>query len=252
MLFLSGLIIIIDLFITRFVNWTFWKPQIKKGEKQKAGFEVLDALILAAIAAIFLRLFIIEAYTIPTSSMEKTLLAGDYIFVGKMKYGPRLPITPLSLPFTHNVLPLTNSTPSYLSWIKSPYKRLKGFTSIKHNDIVVFNYPEGDTVVVEYPNQSYYSLVRQYGRNFVRSNYTIKSRPVDKKDNYIKRCIGLPGDEVQIIHGIAHVNDKMEKLPGKSQFNYFIKTEGNEVDTLIFNSYEISLYDIYPNVVYID
>ncbi|MBN2347494.1 MAG: signal peptidase I [Bacteroidales bacterium] len=241
-----GLIIIFDGFLTKFVNWTFWKKRLPAGKKHKFTTELLDALIMALIAALLIRIFVIEAYTIPTSSMEKTLLAGDYILVGKLKYGPRLPITPLSMPFSQNILPLAK-TKSYLEWIKMPYKRLNGLRKIKNYDVVVFNYPEGDTIVAEYPDKSYYTLVRQYGRRFMLNNHTIITRPVDKKDNYIKRCIGIPGDTVKIIHGRAVINGVPEILPKTTQFNYFVKTEGSAADTQVFNQYQIALYDINYN-----
>ncbi|MEF8846198.1 MAG: S26 family signal peptidase, partial [Bacteroidales bacterium] len=111
--FLLGLIIIFDWFITKKVNWTFWK---KPGERPNKVIEWVDALIFAVIAASLIRLFIIEAYTIPTSSMEKTLLAGDYLFVSKVTYGPKMPNTPISFPFAHNTLPLTSTTKTYVDW----------------------------------------------------------------------------------------------------------------------------------------
>ncbi len=206
--------------------------------------DFLDATISAIIAAFMLRIFVIEAYTIPTSSMEKTLLVGDYIFVSKINYGPRLPMTPLSLPFAHNALPFTKSMKSYVEWLKIPYRRLAGFSKIKQGDVVVFNFPEGDTIARDVPDKSYYSLVRQYGRNFILNNHRILVRPIDKRDNYVKRCIGIPGDTIQIIHGVAYINHIRERIPENAQYNYFIKAEGDKHDTAIFKKYHISLYDI--------
>ena len=153
--FLLGLIIIFDWFITKKVNWTFWK---KPGERPNKVIEWVDALIFAVIAASLIRLFIIEAYTIPTSSMEKTLLAGDYLFVSKVTYGPKMPNTPISFPFAHNTLPLTSTTKSYVEWVKRDYKRLAGLSPIKRNDIVVFNFPAGDTVISQMQDRNYYSI----------------------------------------------------------------------------------------------
>ncbi len=242
--FFLGLIILLDFHITHLVNWTFWKKRRKKGEKQSLRVDFLDAAISALIAALVLRIFVIEAYTIPTSSMEKTLLVGDYIFVSKISYGPRLPMTPLALPFSGNILPFTKSVKSYVEWLKIPYRRLWGFSKIKQDDIVVFNFPEGDTVVPDIPDKSYYSLVRQYGRDYILNNYKISVRPIDKRDNYVKRCIGTPGDTVQIIHGVAYINHIRERIPATLQYNYFIKAEGNKQDTAIFEKYGISLYDV--------
>ena len=183
---LLGLPILFDYHITRKVNWTFWK---KRDEKKKSALvEWVDALVFAIIAATLIRMFFIEAYTIPTSSMEKSMLVGDYLFVSKVSYGPKLPNTPISFPFAHHTLPLTKNNKSYVEWIKRPYKRLAGFGDIKRNDVVVFNYPEGDTVIVQFQsNRSYYSVVKEIGRERVWREYDVISRPVDKRENYIKR-----------------------------------------------------------------
>src|SRR6056297_4236387 len=156
---LLGLPVIFDIYITKKVNWTFWK---KRGKKPSKVIEWVDALIFAVIAASLIRLFIIEAYTIPTSSMEKTLLAGDYLFVSKVNYGPKMPNTPVSFPFSHNTLPLTEKTKSYAEWVKWPYNRLDGLGKVERNDIVVFNFPAGDTVILQMQDKDYYSIVRQY------------------------------------------------------------------------------------------
>lgn len=130
--------------------------------KKSSGREWADAIVFAVIAASIIRTYFLEAFTIPTASMEKTLLIGDYLFVSKMAYGPKIPQTPLSFPFAHHTLPATE-TPSYLEWMKLPYKRLPGFGNVERNDIVVFNYPEGDTVTVELQsNMSYNQLLRTY------------------------------------------------------------------------------------------
>lgn len=126
---LLGFLVIYDVFISQKVHWAFWK---KKGvEKQTKTVEWIDALIFAVVAATIIRLFFIEAFTIPTSSMEKSLLVGDYLFVSKFNYGPKMPNTPLSVPFTHNTMPFSESAKSYLDWIKWPYHRLKGLTTVK-------------------------------------------------------------------------------------------------------------------------
>jgi signal peptidase I len=245
---LFGLLILADMHITKFVNWTFWKKKLKEGEKRKFTVEVLDAFIIAAIAAFFLRFFMIEAFTIPTSSMEKTIRVGDYIFVNKLRFGPRLPNTPLSLPFTHHTIPFTKTRKSYLKWIQLPYRRLHGYGQIRNNDVVVFNFPEGDTVVFDYPkeDETYYTLSRKYGGTFVKDYYRTAIRPVDKREYYIKRCIGTPGDAIEIIHGIAYINGKQEKPPPRMQYNYFFIAE-NKADSSLFSEYDISLYDVNYN-----
>ena len=132
------------------MNLAFWKRN-KDGQpkkKKSAVREWLDAAVFAIIAATLIRTFIFEAYTIPTPSMEKTLLVNDFLFVSKVSYGPRIPMTPLAVPFTHHTLPFTQYSKAYSEAVKWPYKRLPGFTDIKRNDVVVFNFPEGDTVAL--------------------------------------------------------------------------------------------------------
>jgi signal peptidase I len=218
--------------------------------KKSAVREWADAIIFAVIAASIIRTFFIEAYTIPTSSMEKSLLVGDFLFVSKISYGPKIPNTPLSFPFAHHTLPLTQNTKSYLEWIKLPYYRFPGFTKIKNNDVVVFNYPDGDTVsTVWQSNASYYALVREYGRERVwndKANFgDIIARPVDKRENFIKRCIGIPGDSVQIIDRQVYVNGKKAENPVDRQFNYEIITNGTPVYKKQLRSLGVSEEDIH-------
>ncbi len=245
---LMGLLFITDFFITKRVNWTFWKKRNHSQTGNNFGTDILDALVVAVAAAFFLKVYFIEAYTIPTSSMEKTICVGDYIFVNKLRYGPRLPNTPLSLPFTHNTIPFTRSARSYLTWIKLPYKRLPGFSDIKNFDVVVFNFPEGDTVLTNYPkeNETYYTLIRKFGSEFVKSKFNYIVRPVDKRENYIKRCIGIPGDTIEIVHGIAFINGKKELQSPDIQYNYFF-IGSNNLDSSFFRQLDISLYDINYN-----
>ena len=131
--------------------------------------EWADAALFAVIAATIIRTFFIEAFTIPTSSLEKSLMVGDYLFVSKVSYGAKVPNTPLSFPFTHHTMFLTKDTKSYLEWIKLPYWRLPGFGKIKNNDYVVFNYPDGDTVALGAQNESYYELCREYGHDYINN-----------------------------------------------------------------------------------
>ncbi|RLD62025.1 MAG: S26 family signal peptidase [Bacteroidetes bacterium] len=237
-----GIAVIFDIYITKKVHWAFWK---KKGvEKQTKVIEWLDAIIFAVIAASFLRLYFIEAYTIPTSSMEKSLLVGDYLFVSKCAYGPRKPMTPLSFPFVHHTLPLSKTTKSFVEWIKWPYERISGYTTIKNDDAVVFNFPEGDTVVLEHQDQSYYQLCRSYGRDVIWNNFHVISRPVDKCENYIKRCVAIAGDTLQVIHGQLYINNKKEKNINRLQYNYLIKTNGTRINPKILERMKISDYDI--------
>lgn len=244
---LFGLIIIADWHLTKFINWRFWRRRNPAGKKYKFTTEFFDSLIIAVILAIFIRTFFVEAYTIPTSSMEKTLEVGDYIFVSKLRFGPRLPMTPITIPFTHNVMPFTRNKNSFVTWVTFPYKRLKGMSRIRNFQVVVFNFPEGDTIVENIMDKSYYQMLRQYGNPYVKNNYKLLYRPVDKRDNYIKRVIGLPGDTVHIIHGRSFVNNKPEPLSLGSQYNYSIKARGTAADTIIFNKLDVSLYDVNYN-----
>ncbi|MBL7729540.1 MAG: signal peptidase I [Chitinophagaceae bacterium] len=193
-------------------------PDKVKAHKKKGWREWVDAAIFAVVAATLIRTFVFEAYTIPSSSMEKTLLVKDFLFVSKMSYGPRIPNTPLSFPFVHNYMPV-GSRKSYLEWIKIPY--IRWFASpVKRNDAVVFNFPEGDTVI-NLPGyqsaQPYYNMIRNLDgttsdvqRQQILGNPSIPIavHPVDKTDNYIKRCVGIAGDTLKIINGILYVNNE--------------------------------------------
>jgi len=240
---LIGHAVIFDMYITKKVPWAFWKLLDKGKEKPSKAVEWVDALIFAVIAATFIRMFFIEAFTIPTSSMEKSLLVGDYLFVSKFHYGPKLPNTPLSFPFAHHTLPLTQSTKSYLDWIQNDYERLPGLQKIKNDDVVVFNFPEGDTVVVQHQDRSYYQIVREIGRKAVWDNFDITVRPVDKRENYIKRCVGIPGDEIEIINSVLYVNGKQQKYIEGLQYNYSVLTNGTAINPKILDEMNIAVDD---------
>ncbi|MEI6854007.1 MAG: signal peptidase I [Bacteroidota bacterium] len=219
-------------------------PSKRKLVKKSAVREWADAIIFAVIAATIIRTFFIEAYTIPTSSMEKSLLIGDYLFVDKVSFGPRIPMTPLSFPFAHHTLPLTKDTKSYLEWIKLNYYRFPGFTKIKNNDVVVFNYPDGDTVALNMQNRSYYSIVREVGHQEVWRNKRefgdIVARPVDKRENYIKRCIGIPGDSLEIKRQIVYINGKPLPEVGTKEFKYLVQTDSTPVSPKLLDKYDVT------------
>lgn len=242
-----GLAVIFDMYVTKKVHWAFWKKKNPPNGKQTKVVEWVDAIIFAVIAATFIRMFFIEAYTIPTPSMEKSMLVGDFLFVSKTAYGPNLPNTPLSFPFVHHTLPLTKNTPSYLTWIENPYKRIAGFGHVKNDDVVVFNFPEGDTVATNIPTQSYYNLVRNYGRARVWSDKRtfgeIISRPVDKCENYIKRCIGIPGDVIKITDGQVYVNGKAQEPIAGIQYDYIVTTNGAAINRRTLEEIGISRSD---------
>lgn len=230
--FLIGMPVIFDIYVTKKVHWAFWKKKNPPNGKQTKVVEWVDAIIFAVIAATFIRMFFFEAYVIPTSSMEKSMLVGDYLFVSKTAYGPKLPNTPISFPFVHQSMPMTNhKVKSYVEWVKRPYHRIAGITEVKNNDVVVFNFPEGDTIAVKYASQNYYELCRVYGRERVNSDERsfgkIYSRPVDKRENYIKRCIGIAGDSIQIVDGQVYVNGKMQVEHEGRQYVYEVTTNGS-------------------------
>jgi signal peptidase I len=230
------------------------RPKIKK----TAAREWAEAIIFAVIAATIIRTFFIEAYTIPTSSMEKSMLVGDFLFVSKVAYGARVPMTPLAVPFTHHTLPRTKSVKSYVEWVTLPYYRFPGYTKIKRNDIVVFNYPDGDTVALNQQNISYYKLVRDYGRKNVWGNDfrdpqtgrvekeyfgRVTARPVDKRENYIKRCVAMPGDLMEIKDRQLFINGEKGYNPEGLQFQYIVRTT-TPLNEKFFHKHEILFSDI--------
>jgi signal peptidase I len=204
--------------------------EVVKHYKKSAAREWVDAAVFAVVAATLIRTFIFEAYTIPTESMEKTLLINDFLFVNKLSYGPRLPQTPLSFPFVHNTLPGMPTTASYLKWIQIPYTRLPGFTTVKRYDVVVFNFPAGDTII-NLPNfgsaRPYYDVLRdEYhgNRDALKADYPILVHPMDKTDNYIKRCVGVPGDNLEVRNSELYVNGQKAPVAPGQQTDYIVET----------------------------
>lgn len=207
-------------------DYKYLGPEIVEKYKKSRGREWADAITFAVIAATIIRGFYIEAFTIPTSSMEKSLLVGDYLFVSKLSYGIRIPNTPLFFPFAHHTMPGTESVKSYLEWIALPYTRLPKFQNVRRNEEVVFNFPAGDTVVVQHQNQIYYQMVRDYGWKNIHNRFDVIARPVDKRENYIKRCVAIPGDKLQIIDAQLYINDEAAFMAGGVQYSYFVQTNG--------------------------
>jgi signal peptidase I len=200
-------------------------PVTPNKKKKSKGREWLDAIVFAIVAATLIRTFFFEAYTIPTGSMEGTMLVNDYLFVSKLAYGPRIPMTPLAIPLVHNTMPITGGK-SYTEAVKWGYHRIPGFGHVERNDVVVFNYPCGDTVIAEQPEADYYRECRINGHDNVNSNYKIITRPVDKEDNYIKRCIGMPGDILEIKDARVYINGQPNVLYPHSKLNYMVRTNG--------------------------
>ncbi len=200
------------------------QPEEGARKKSKAR-EWIEAALFAVVAATLIRTFIFEAFVIPSASMEKTLLINDFIFVSKISYGPRIPNTPLAWPFTHHTLPFTKNIKPFSTAVQWPYTRLPGFGSIQRNDVVVFNYPCGDTVLktIAGDDEDYYTNMRSLGAAYVHKNYPAPViRPVDKRENWIKRCIAIPGDTLQIIDGIVYINHEATASPAHFEARYYV------------------------------
>lgn len=220
------------------MSWKFWQKSkqedsSKPRKKKSRTREWVDAIIFAVVAATIIRVFFIEAYTIPTASMERSLLVGDFLFVSKMNYGARIPMTPVAFPFAHHTMPVTG-TKAYWEGVQWKYRRLPGLSEIKRNDVVVFNYPQGDTVALEQQDVDYYQMVRAEGWKEINTRYTIVSRPVDKRENYIKRCIGIAGDTVSMKNGLAFVNGKPEQLKPTGEISYEVVFKTADVNPSVF------------------
>ena len=265
-----GLIVvpfIFDVYITKKIRWQWWK---EAEGPVRFVMSWVDAIVFALVAVYFINQFFFQNYVIPSSSLEKSLLTGDYLFVSKVSYGPRIPQTPLTMPLTQHTLPLFNCK-SYISWPHWDYRRVKGFGNVKLNDIVVFNYPAGDTICTEQPYQTeyykmvydfgqqiyeknyptpvnpadlnrqqqydYYKIVYAMGRNYIANNPheygDISSRPTDRRENYVKRCVGLPGQTLQVKNRIVYLDGKPNKEPDNVQYTYYVKLKQYIPDDLM-------------------
>ena len=272
-----GLIVvpfIFDIYITKKIPWSFWKKS--KNPAVRSVMSWVDAIVFALVAVYFVNIYIFQNYQIPSSSLEKSLLVGDFLYVSKMSYGPRVPNTPLSMPLAQHTLPVFNAK-SYIEWPQWKYKRVPGFGKVKLNDIVVFNFPAGDTVAVKYqqttdfytlaygegqciyPKQVemdsltraqqraiydlYYAAGRKQIMNNPRTYGEVLWRPVDRRENYVKRCVGLPGDTLQIVEGQVMIDGKAIENPENLQFNYFVQTTGPYITDDMFRELGISKAD---------
>ena len=276
-----GLIVvpfIYDVYISKKIKWQWWKDA-EGPTRFIMGW--VDALVFALVAVYFINLFFFQNFVIPSSSLEKSLLTGDYLFVSKVSYGPRIPETPLSMPLTQHTLPIIN-TKSYIEWPHWDYRRVKGLGHVKLNDIVVFNYPAGDTLCSAdtYKDQDYYALcsyigksllasqgmeqpdlkamnpvaqrdylesVMAMGRKYMKDNPVeygeIITRPTDRRENYVKRCVGLPGQTLQIKNRIVYLNGKANKEPDNVQYSYYVKLKG-QMPTQLMDELGISNEDM--------
>ena len=245
---------IYDAYISKKINWKWWQDY--EGP-MRTVMSWVDAIVFALVAVYFINQFFFQNYVIPSSSLEKSLLTGDYLFVSKVSYGPRIPETPLTVPLTQHTLPI-GDLKSYIEWPHWEYRRVPGLGKVELNDIVVFNYPAGDTICQNVPYQTeYYGMCYGYGRQIYEQNYPlaypidslskmeqrkrfeeyynlgrqyisanahefggIGYRPTDRRENYVKRCVGLPGDVLQIKNHIVYLNGKANKEPDNVQYKY--------------------------------
>ncbi|MBF1577181.1 MAG: signal peptidase I [Prevotella shahii] len=248
---------IYDVYISKKINWQWWKDA-EGPTRFIMGW--VDAIVFALVAVYFINLFFFQNFVIPSSSLEKSLLTGDYLFVSKLSYGPRIPQTPLTMPLTQHTMPVLNIK-SYIEVPHWDYRRVKGLGNVQLNDIVVFNYPSGDSLVNEqrWAAADYYQMVYSYGkqlydqanppvnldsmtllqqrdyfayiyalgRAYIVQNPNeygdIISRPTDRRENYVKRCVGLPGQTLQIKNRIIYLDGKPNKEPDNVQYTYYVK-----------------------------
>ena len=255
---------IYDIYITKKIKWQWWKEAEKP---VKFVMSWVDALVFALVAVYFINLFFFQNYVIPSSSLEKSLLTGDYLFVSKVSYGPRIPETPLTMPLTQHTLPVVECK-SYIEWPHWDYRRVKGLGKVELNDIVVFNYPAGDTLcsAPQYQSYDYYGMcysigyqlypqrpnpdslsandrikyfntLYEAGREELRRNEAeygkIITRPTDRRENYVKRCVGLPGQTLQIKNRIVYLDGKANKEPEEVQYTYYVKLKQHIPDEML-------------------
>ena len=240
---LFGLVPIFDGHITKKVKWMFWKKDYKEGEKRNALLEWLDAIIFAVVVVTFINTFFFQAFKIPSSSMESSLYTGDHLFVSKLAYGPKMPQTPLTIPFTHNVI---GGKESYSTLIQSDYKRLKGFGHVETGDYVVFAFPHGDTVLVKDPAADYYTYVRTLGRDYTIRKYgPLKVRPSDKKDHYVKRCVASAGDTLEIRNGQVYVNSQAQEVWPGVQNSYTVVTDGQRINPVNLDKLGLNIRELW-------
>ena len=245
---LALLPLIVDAFTTKYINYSWWRKYKDTKPTLYTVCSWIDAIVFALVAVYFINLYIFQNYQIPSSSLEKTLRVGDFLYVSKMAYGARVPQTPLSMPLVQHTMPAwLGGGKSYLDKPHWNYKRLAGWTSPQKGDIVVFNFPAGDTVCTKMQNPDYYTLKHYYGEALIRSRKDvfgeIITRPVDRRENYVKRCVGTPGDSLQIIDNVIYVNGVREPEREGLQLNYFVHTDGHMFGAKYLEKLGISIAD---------
>ena len=239
---LFGLVPIFDHHITRKVKWLFWKKEYNEGEARNTLLDWLDAIIFAVVFVTFINIFFFQAFKIPSSSMESSLLTGDHLFVSKLTFGPRIPQTPLTIPFTHNVI---FGKESYSTLIQNEYRRLKGFRNVERGDYVVFGFPDGDTVLTKAPADDYYAVCRFYGKEYAVKSYgPLIVRPADKKDHYVKRCVAIHGDTLSVVNGRVYVNSQAQEVWPGVQTTYNVVTDGSRINLKTLEKLGLNLSEL--------
>lgn len=243
---------IIDNYTTRFIPWSWWKNSQNATLRKVMGW--VDAIVFALVAVYFVHIYFFQNYVIPTSSLEKSLLVGDYLFVSKYNYGPRKPQTPLSMPLTQHTMPVIGGK-SYIDAIQWDYERVQGLENVERGDIVVFNYPAGDVATTNPEIIDFHALCYEVGRQLnpdltvddktaeevmeIYKTYyddgkqyiaerpdvfgKIVDRPVDRRENYVKRCVALPGNTLEIKDKVIYIDGKQVEQPENVQFNYYVQ-----------------------------
>lgn len=229
-------LLLLDIYITSYIPWTWWKNSKDKAVRSIMAW--VDAIIYALVLVYIIFAFVGQNYKIPSSSLEKSLLVGDFLWVSKVVYGPRVPQTPLHFPLAQHTMPgWIGGGKSYIEKPQLEYHRLPGLRSIERGDIVVFNYPQGDTVIAAAPNEDYYILCSQLRKNGVSDPAAfiakhperfgeLITRPVDRRENYVKRCVGLPGEWLEIRNDVIYINNSPIKDADHVQYNYVIPVNG--------------------------
>ena len=240
---LFGLVPIFDYHITHKVKWLFWKKEYKEGEKRNELLDWFDSIIFAVVVVTFINTFFFQAFKIPSSSMESSLYTGDHLFVSKLAYGPKLPQTPLTIPFTHNVI---GGKESYSTLIQNDYRRLKGFGNVETGDYVVFGFPHGDTILTKFPADDYYTVKRTIGRQAAIKNYgPLKVRPSDKKDHYVKRCVAVAGDTLEIVNGRVYIDSEPQEVWPGVQNTYTVVTTGQRINPMMLDKLGLNISELY-------
>ena len=258
--------LIADAFTTKYIPWSWWRQYkpAEKGEPQNPKANSLlyticswiDAIVFALVAVYFINIYIFQNYQIPSSSLEKTLRVGDFLYVSKMGYGARVPQTPLSMPLVQHTMPeWLGGGKSYFDSPHWDYKRLAGWKTPQKGDIVVFNFPAGDTVCTQVQNPDYYTLCHYRGRAMVHNRKDIFGdivvRPVDRRENYVKRCVGTPGDSLKIVGNTIFTKWRSEEVEEweqeptheYAQLNYYVQTDGYVLTKSYLDKIGISLDD---------